>query len=187
MRFDYDPDLHTITAKRLSLRPFSEQDADRVAQLAGNPQLQKTVLALPYPYTRQNALDWIATHREDFESDSRYEMAVVLKESGLLIGCMGLMCEPAHRRAELGYWIGQPYWGQGYATEAAQAIIRFGFEIKNLHRIDCTYFSSNPASGRVMQKCGMEYEGTRKDFFLKDGRFLDGIFYGLVRPQSNEV
>ncbi len=185
MHYNYDAKIRTISTQRLLLRPFTEQDADRVAELAGNPQVQKTLLGLPFPYTRQHALDWIATHRENFESDIRYEMALALKENGLLIGCMGLICRPAHCRAELGYWIGQPYWGQGYATEAAAAIIRFGFEVKNLHRIDCTYFSNNPASGRVMQKCGMQYEGTRKDFFLKDGQFVDGIFYGLVRPEES--
>lgn len=73
-------------------------------------------------------------------------------------------------------------WGNGYGTEAAQAMIEFAFQEKQYHRIYARYFHSNPASGKIMEKCGMRYEGTLKDHIYKNGTFEDIVFYGLLNP-----
>ena len=81
---------------------------------------------------------------------------------------------------ELGYWIGKPYWGRGYCTEAAREMVRYGFEILGLHRIHSNHFGSSPASGRVMQKIGMIREGTRREHYKKWGEYEDRVEYGLL-------
>ncbi len=82
----------------------------------------------------------------------------------------------------MAYWIGEPYWGKGYGTEALRAMIDFAFIEKNLHRVYARYFKSNPASGRVMEKAGMTKEGVLKDHVYKEGAFEDLVYYGMVNP-----
>jgi RimJ/RimL family protein N-acetyltransferase len=94
-----------------------------------------------------------------------------------------LEIEPAHRRAELGYWIGVPHWSRGYATEAARAALHYGFETLQLERIFASHFRHNPASGRVLKKLGMRHEGCLRAHILKWGEFVDLEAYGLLRSE----
>ena len=92
------------------------------------------------------------------------------------------MTDPAHhQRAVVGYWIGCEYWNNGYCTEAAGEIVRFGFEELGLNRIVSSHLTRNPASGRVMQKIGMKYEGCSPQQVRHRGRFEDLERYGLLR------
>jgi RimJ/RimL family protein N-acetyltransferase len=106
--------------------------------------------------------------------------AIVLRERGELCGSIGLLINSRDANAELGYWIGVHYWGQGYATEAAREIVRYAFEQLGLHRIYAAHFGTNPASGRVLQKIGMRYEGTRREHHRKWGEYEDRVEYGLL-------
>ena len=83
-------------------------------------------------------------------------------------------------QAELGYWIGKPYWNKCYASEAAKAILRFGFKELNLHRIHAHHLSRNPASGKVLQKIGMQHEGCLRHHIRKWGKFEDMEMYGIL-------
>ena len=96
---------------------------------------------------------------------------------------MGLRIDQAHRRAELGYWIGTPFWGRGIATEAAKEMLRYGFEELRLHRIFAEHFAHNPASGRVLAKIGMKHEGCHRRHVLKWGEFVDAEQYGILREE----
>ena len=107
--------------------------------------------------------------------------AIVLLDRGVLCGSTGLGIDAENANAELGYWIGLPYWGKGYCTEAVQAVVQYGFEVIGLHRIQASHFSDNPASGRVMQKIGMSYEGCRRQHVLKWGKFEDLELYGILK------
>ncbi|MFL5567923.1 MAG: GNAT family N-acetyltransferase, partial [Gemmatimonadaceae bacterium] len=88
-----------------------------------------------------------------------------------------------HRRAELGYWIALDCWNRGYATEAAERIIDFGFETLGLHRIEARHFVRNPASGRVMQKLGMQQEGVERDWAIKWNCFETLALYSILEPE----
>lgn len=101
------------------------------------------------------------------------------------MGVVSLGLAMAHHRAELGYWIGKPYWGQGYMTEAARAVIEFGFQQLSLNRIVAYAMTKNPASSRVMEKNGMTYEGTFPQHVRKWDDYEDLVAYGIVR--SGEV
>ena len=173
----------TLETPRLVLRPFVLGDARDVQRFAGAREVAATTLAIPHPYEDGMAEEWISTHQAAFDAGTMVTLAVTLKAGGALLGVIDLHIEPAHQRAEMGYWIAVPYWNQGYCTDAACAMLHYGFVERGLHRIGATHFGSNPASGRVMQKIGMVYEGRLRDFIVKWGRFEDLVHYGLLRDQ----
>lgn len=163
----------TLTTFRLLLRPFALTDAKRVQQLAGTREVAATTLNLPHPYEDGVAEAWIATHQGNFDQGTAVSFAIVRRSDDSLIGAISLQLKPDHARAVLGYWVGVPYWNQGYCTEAGQAILAYGFEQLRLNKIHATHFRGNRASGRVMQKLGMSHEGTRRQHIRKWGEFLD--------------
>ena len=171
----------TLNTKRLVLRPFTTADAPELQQLANAPEIAATTLNIPHPYPDGLAQAWIRQHAEMFESGEGAVFAIVRRRDGVLLGCVGLGCDPENRNAELGYWIGVPYWNRGYATEAARVVVAFGFAWLRLHKIKSSYFGSNPASGRVLEKIGMRYEGRRREQLFKEGRgFEDVVEYGVL-------
>lgn len=172
------PILYT---SRLTLRPFTLADAPDVQRMAGAPEVASTTAAIPHPYLDGMAEEWIGGHAAALENDSNVTYALILKDNGALLGAIGLHVTLEHGRAELGYWVGHDYWGQGYCTEAAAEMLRYGFETLGLHRIFARHLRRNPASGRVMQKTGMAQEGCMREHFLKWGQYEDVVFYGLLR------
>lgn len=170
----------TLRTDRLNLREFAVEDARDVQRLAGEWEVARTMLHVPHPYEVGMAEEWIASHRPAFEAGERLTFAVALREAGALIGSITLDLHARDENAELGYWIGRPYWGQGYCTEAARELVRYGFEELGLHRIHSNHFGNNPASGRIMQKLGMSYEGTRPEHYKKRDAYEDRVEYGLL-------
>jgi len=100
----------------------------------------------------------------------------------MLYGCIGVTNDMRHKNGEAGYWIGEEYLGNGYASEALHAIIHFAFSYKGYHKIHCRHFESNPASGRVMLKAGMKYEGTLEDHIYKNNTYETLVLYGIINP-----
>ncbi len=172
------PELQT---ERLILRPFTPTDAADVQRLAGDRDIASTTLNLPHPYENGVAETWISGHREKFEQGTCVALAVTLRDDGALVGAISLTVNKAHERAELGYWVGKPYWNRGYCTEAARAFLRYGFEQLHLNRIDAHHLRRNPSSGRVMQKLGMKYEGCLRHHVKRWGEFEDLECYGILR------
>jgi [ribosomal protein S5]-alanine N-acetyltransferase len=173
----------SLETERLLLRPFTLADAPAVQSLAGAVEIASTTLHVPYPYEDGMAETWILTLAPGYAAGTQATFAVTERAGGLLVGAVGLVIEPAHARAELGYWIGGPYWGHGYATEAAHAILELGFGRMGLNRIQATYITRNPASGRVMQKLGMRPEGVLRQHVLKWGVFEDLAVYGILAAE----
>lgn len=173
----------TLNTERLILRPFRSTDAPRVQELAGAREVYATTERVPHPYERGMAEQWIASHDSLFAS-GEIALAITRAEDGLLMGSISLRVVEAHRRASLGYWLGTPYWGRGYCTEAAKAMIGYGLDDLGLHRITAQHMLGNPASGRVLVKAGMRREGELVDEFLKDGVFHTMAVYGIVRSRA---
>jgi [ribosomal protein S5]-alanine N-acetyltransferase len=171
-----------LETERLVLRPFELSDAPRVQTLAGAYEIYRPTLAIPHPYEDGMAEQWISKHAARFDAGEGVDLAVTLKADGLLIGAIGLSASPLNQRAEIGYWIGVPYWGSGYCTEAAIAVIRYGFELMNLHKITSRHMEWNQASGRVMQKAGMRMEGAMIDQVFKEGKYHTMVVYGIINP-----
>ncbi len=171
-----------LETERLILRQFHINDAIRVQEFAGTLELARSTF-LPYPYKDGVAERWILSLMDDYKQDRITNFAVELKETNQLIGSIGLVLEMTHNRGDLGYWIGLPYWGCGYCTEAGRAVIAYGFNDLKLNRISAPHFSSNPASGRVLQKLGMQHEGTHRQYYYRFGKYEDAEVYGLLREE----
>lgn len=175
--------LPVLLTPRLRLRPFDVNDAGDVHRLAGDFAVADTTLAIPHPYEDGMAERWIATLPEEFAAGRQVVLAVADRATAALIGAIGLILRPEHSRAELGYWIGRPFWGRGYATEAAGAMLRYGFETLGLHRLYACHFARNPASGRVLEKVGMQREGIARAHAQRWNRFEDLVQYGILREE----
>jgi RimJ/RimL family protein N-acetyltransferase len=171
------PNLETA---RLRLRPFRNSDADEVQRLAGDPAVADTTLKIPHPYEDGMAEKWISNHRDWFERDEQAVFAITRKDDGRLLGAIGLRIEREDQRAELGYWLGQPYWGRGFCTEAARAMVGFGFGPLGLRRIEARVLRRNVASGRVLHKIGMAREGRLRQHTRKGDVFEDLEVYGII-------
>lgn len=173
----------TVETARLILRPFTLADAPAVQRLASNREIAATTISIPHPYPEGQAERWISTHQERFEQGEGIIFAIVRRADEVLVGAVGLHPTPAHLHAEMGYWIGREYWSQGYTSEAAAAVLGYGFATLGLHRIFAEHMTHNPASGRIMQKIGMTYEGTLRQHMQKWGVFVDVAVYGILRDE----
>lgn len=170
----------TMTTNRLLLRLFQKSDAGAVTKLCNNYNIYKNTLYLPYPYQLKDALSWIEQHHNNLDANKLYEFAVTDKESGELYGAIALSNNQKSNNGEMAYWIGEEYWGNGYATEAGLAIVQFAFEEKKYHKVFARHFNSNPASGRVLQKLGMKKEGILIEHVKKENQYEDLVYYGIV-------
>jgi len=155
----------------LILRPFGLADATRVQSLAGDSKIAEMTENIPHPYEDGMAENWIETLGPAWQKQQKATFAICVESTSELVGCCGLQLTMKHRRASLGYWIGTEYWNSGYCTEAATAIVRFGFNELALHRIEAQHLTKNPASGAVMRKIGMKHEATMIDYVIKNDRF----------------
>jgi len=173
-----------IETKRLVLRQLDPCDIDSIHRLGDDPEVAAGLSDLPHPYPRQMAAGLVHGMAEAARVGTAYAFGVALRAAAppdTVIGIVFLIPEPAHRRAELIYWLGRPYWGNGYATEAVRAVIGFGFETLGLNRVHASYFTANAASARVMAKAGMRFEGVMRQHHVKDGQALDLGQYGILR------
>ena len=165
------------------LRSFTLADAIRVRQLAGDREIALNTLNIPYPYEDGMAELWIGNHQERFERTGEVAFAITLRENDLLIGAISLLIKRDWDSAEMGYWVGKEYWGKGHCSEAARAVLDYGFNVVGLNRIHASYMDRNPASGRVMEKIGMIYEGCRRQHIKKWGEFVDLKDYGILKSE----
>jgi ribosomal-protein-alanine N-acetyltransferase len=170
---------HSLETPRLILREFSESDIPELVPLIGAREVAATTLLIPHPYEEKHAREFFAT----VPKENELRLAIRLRSTGRLCGGIGLHPDTEPQRAELGYWIGLPFWGNGYATEAAGAVIEYGFEKLKLERIFASHFKGNEKSGRVLQKVGMHHEGSVRHGVMKAGRLLDLETYGMVREE----
>ena len=148
--------LPILLSKRLALRPFKLSDAATVQKLAGNKILADMTANIPHPYLDGMAEQWISKHPKWFESKQTVALAIELVESGELIGAISI-AEIDAATGDLGYWIGQPYWGNGYCTEATTAILDYAFNDLKLDLVYARHLPENPASGKVMTNNGFTY------------------------------
>ena len=178
--------LPTISLERLILRPFTLADSPRVHILAGDKYVAETTLHIPHPYEEGEAEKWISTHEKDYESKGTITLGVAQKEDNQIIGAIALGINRDNEHGEISYWIGKPYKGKGYCTEAAKGLVRYGFEQENLNRIYARYIDNNPASGKVMEKIGMQYEGRLRQHVKKWGKYYDLYHYGILKCELDQ-
>jgi len=178
--------MPTIRTERLKLRPFTLDDASEIQRLLSEWDVVYTTERIPHPYENGMAEEWIKAHQNDFNRGDEVTLAITHGGHGYLIGAITLRINKEYQKASLGYWIGKPYWNNGYCTESAQAILSYGFEVLGLNRIYATHMNRNPTSGRVMQKVGMKYEGHLRQHIQRWGIFEDIEYYGILRNEYDK-
>ncbi|MEM7430337.1 MAG: GNAT family N-acetyltransferase [Pseudomonadota bacterium] len=166
---------------RLVLRPFSIGDAQDVQRLAGNAKVADTTYRIPHPYEDGIAEEWIDSHEAAFLDGTQVVFAITLRDCKTLVGAIGLTIAVAENEAELGYWVGLPYWNRGIATEATAAVLDYGFSQTRLGKIRAWHLLRNPSSGRVMQKAGMFRDERNRRKIKKNDREESLVSYVLSR------
>ena len=172
-----------LATGRLLLRPWKETDAESLYEYAKNPRVGP-IAGWPIHTSVENSREII---REVLSAEETY--AVCLKKDGKAIGSIGLMIGTASNlnlpdtEGEIGYWIGVPFWGQGFIPEAVKELLRHGFKDLGLDKIWCGYFEGNIKSKRVQEKCGFIYHHTNKDI---DWKLMEDIRTEHVTCMSRE-
>ncbi len=171
----------TLETERLILRRFELSDAPVVHTLLDDPEVVGNIIHKSLPYSLADAEAMITQSHAAFDEGRAYVFAVVRKSNADLVGYCDLELEARSSQAEIAYWIGRPYWWQGYATEAAKCVAAFGFDVLDLERIYAFVLKRNRASTRVLQKAGLGLESTQQRSAHKDGIFEDVEIYSLLR------
>lgn len=172
-----------LLTPRLQLRGFRLEDAPAVQLLAGDFAIADTTANVPHPYEDGMAQQWMADRETALHDGRGLTCAITQVESGDLVGAVGLEIDWPNRVGEVGYWVGRPYWNRGYATEALGAMLQVAFETVLLNRVQARHLARNPASGKVMAKCGMEREARIRSCFRKWGKFEDAVQFAILFDQ----
>lgn len=178
---DFFSRLPVLETPRLTLRRLTMRDAADMYAYARDPEVARHVLWDAHRSlsdTRAYLRAAIFQYRNGLPS----LWGIVERESGRLIGTIGYMSfQPDNSLAEVGYSLARSHWNQGLMTEALEAVLRVSFETLKLHRIEAQHFTANPASGRVMSKCGMSHEGHLRARIYNKGKFRDVEMWAILR------
>jgi RimJ/RimL family protein N-acetyltransferase len=186
------------------LSGFREGDEPALLKHLATKDVYLTTLNIPHPYTEADAYFWIRKRKESADRQGIDSTFAIRQPDGELIGAVGadeIEARPRHaevdisysnwspnfrsHRAEIGYWLARPFWGQGIMTDAVGAFAKFAFEQFELERLTAHVFAENVASARVLEKNGFRLEGALRQHFLKDGRMLDARIYGLLKYDTH--
>lgn len=164
------------------LRPWATADVPSLTKYANNRNVSRNLRdAFPYPYTEADAAEFIERH----EGRSPVVNFAIASRSEAIGGIGVHQQADVHRRsAEIGYWLGEPFWNRGIMTEAVRAITGYAFATFDLARVYATVFEGNKASCRVLEKAGFTMEGRLRKSVTKDGRTIDSYMYSKVREQE---
>lgn len=177
----------TLFTNRLHLRVIQESDIPSLVKYCNNKKIGDQIINIPYPYNESDAIDRMNFIQEGFRNQDRFVFAIALKDNDELIGEIGLHLDKTNNCAQFGYWIGEPFWNNGIATEATATILKFGFESLNLHKIYATHFPSNIASGKVMLKNKMIKEAEMKDHYKINDEYRSVIQYRLTHQEYQDL
>src|SRR5690625_3067149 len=151
--------MKKLETERLLLRSLRREDAKRIEELAGDYEVAKTTLSIPHPYPQGSAADFIESSLQAEKKGEYTIFAIVEKDMNHLIGIIDISIALAHERGELGYWIGKPYWGMGFGTEATRSMISYAFETFSLHKIFARAVTHNPGSRRDKKIVAISTQG----------------------------
>ena len=186
-----------IATERLTLRPLRPEDAESLHRLVNDWAVSRTLAAVPFPYPRELADEWIASTRSELATGTAWHLAITGEDSGseLLVGVVGLRRLSKSRAGRLGYWVGRRFWGHGVATEAAGKLARWALANLDLDRLEANVATDNPASAAVLRRIGFRESGTGTETFVSRGgdapvwRFeatRDDLFPGDEPPSPPE-
>jgi ribosomal-protein-alanine N-acetyltransferase len=182
-----NPDDIFINTERLILRPISESDAPDIYNNVKEYDIAKWTINIPHPYPKDGAIKFIKQTKELMKKGLSYELAIQIKSTKEVVGVISLMkVDRRHKNAEIGYWVAKKFWNRGIATEAASKVMEFGFQVLNLERIYAKCFHNNEVSRKVMEKVGMKLEGKFRHEVFKENKFIDTLYYGILKEDWKE-
>lgn len=179
-------DFPLLTTERLRLRLMRPEDLGSLLKYCNNEKISDQILNIPFPYAAEDAIFRMNFVFQGFKNKERYVFAITFNEIDELIGEIGLHLDEANNSAQFGYWIAEPFWGKGIATEALTAILKFGFETLDLNKIYATHYPDNQASAKVMLNNGMIKEAELKEHYKVNNAYRDVIRYRLTRKEYKE-
>jgi [ribosomal protein S5]-alanine N-acetyltransferase len=170
-----------VTSKRLLLLLPSTERLTELVRLLQEPSVARWTLNIPYPYRTADGRSWLRRVPAHRRAGSDLTLQIVRRSDRRLVGGIGLhKIDAAHRRAELGYWVGRPFRRQGFATEAARALCGFAFRRLGLHRLEARLFPGNAGSVTVLRRAGFRREGRLRKSVAKPDGFRDEVVYGRL-------
>jgi [ribosomal protein S5]-alanine N-acetyltransferase len=177
-------DLPGLETERLLLRKMRFDDAEAMFAYASDPKVSRYVLWDTHR-SIEDSEGFLRSAMEGYERGDFGGWGVVLKDDGAFVGTCGIDVgyAPEHARAELGYVLSREHWGKGLMPEAVRAVIRFGFGRMGLNRVEARCIAENTASARVMEKAGMNYEGTLREREFIKGAYRDIKLYSILRRE----
>ncbi len=175
--------MKIIVSEKCSLTEFRPSDKPALIEHLNDKEIYDRTLRIPYPYTEKDADEWLGIIAKATQQQGRPVHFAIRNAEDYLIGGCGFndfQMGKSHR-AEIGYWIAKPFWGQGIMTAVVRRACEYAFEEFGLVKIIAHVNATNPASARVLEKCGFEQEGYLRKHHLKDGQFLDVRLYARLR------
>ena len=173
-----------LETERLILRIPELEDAENLARVINHPDIANTTLMIPHPYTVDDAEWFINNSRDPKTRETDHRFLIFLKDTGELVGGIGLEgIKPLFKTGEIGYWCAVDHWGKGIVTEATMRVLKFAFEELDLNRVYTVCMTGNNASSRVMEKCGMKFEGTAREEVIKYEKPTDLHHYAILKSE----
>lgn len=163
----------------IRLRPLLAEDESAFSTHLNDPDIQRNTLNIPPVYGSNEFNSWMKIVDKRTKAYGK-PINWVIENDDRAIGSIGFDQIGLHR-AEIGYWLAKPFWGQGIMTAAIKTILDIGFDNYGLERIEAHVFHFNEASARVLEKTNFKKEGYLKKYFFKDGVVIDGLLFGIVR------
>lgn len=178
---------HTFKTPRLIIRQYKKDDAYSVWQVVSQNKIYKTTYAIPHPYPRERVDWWFSFVKNNMRRGTSYEYGIFNRITDEYIGNVGLInIQQAHHSCSISYFIDPKHWNMGYATEAADSMLKFGFYNLKMKRISGRCMAHNIGSASVMKKLGFKFEGRGRCEILKDGEFIDVDHYSILDTEFFE-
>ena len=171
--------MPTIHSKKFILRPFKKGDESSLIENINNKKIAKNTGTIPYPYKLKDARSWIKRNLK-LNREKKPEINFAIDINGMVIGGIGFRKIEGHK-AEIGYWLGEKYWGQGIVTTAVKLITKYGFQELKLKRVYAHVFPFNKGSVRVLEKAGYKYEGRLRKNSFRNNKFIDSLMFAKVK------
>jgi len=173
------PEFPILHAKRLTLREYQKSDAEILFPLMIDENVSRYLIVWG---TLKDAHNYVRSMRKQFRQRQLVNWVICDKTSGAPMGHIALQpIDRSNNSASVGFWLGHAFWGKGYLTEALTVVLNYAFSTIELNRVSGGHAAGNEASGRVQQKCGMQYEGTHRQSFLKKGQYYDNLMYAITK------
>lgn len=170
-----------LQGKNFILRPYQNGDQSSLRKHISNIMIYRNTTHIPYPYTRKDADQWITKNLKEQKQKAPQSINFAITVKDKVVGGISLSNIKPQHKGEIGYWLGEQFWGQGIMTEAVNLVTQFGFKRLKLKRIFACVYPSNRASMRVLEKAGFDFEGVFKKHVKKGRRYIDGHIYAQVK------